>query len=163
MIKLIQGVIALCLLAMSLHTQAVSAKQTEFNTKVFQQLKQQYQGQKWLMVLWSVDCPACFKELALLKKIATKRSNKGEKTAVVLINVDDSEEVILERLKVLSQYQLTDFQHLFFANGKAAQSRYLIDPSWYGELPRSYFIDEKGVFHGKSGLLDERLLTTWLN
>jgi len=49
-----------------------------------------------------------------------------------------------------------------FADGEGDRNRYLIDANWYGELPRSYFVEPSGKFHGKSGLVSESLLTKWL-
>ena len=49
-----------------------------------------------------------------------------------------------------------------FADGQGDKNRFIIDSSWYGELPRSYFVEANGKFHGKSGLIKEALLTQWL-
>jgi len=144
--------------AVSLNSTYVYADQQIFTRDSFEQVKQQYKDKQWLIILWSVDCPACFKELALLEKIRKEKRH----LPVVLINVDDSPEVNLERYKVLAQYKLADLQNLYFVEDQADQSRFMIDSKWYGELPRSYFIDKKGVFHGKSGLLDEALMIHWL-
>ena len=115
-------------------------------------------GKQWLMILWSVDCPACFKEMALIQKL---KNNFG-KLPVVFINADDNDEVMIERAKILDGYRLDALDNYYFIDGQSQQSRYLIDPNWYGELPRSYFFDKNGKFYGKSGLIDEKLLKRWL-
>ncbi len=132
------------------------AEQQPFSQTTFEQLKIQHQGKKWLMVLWSVDCPACFKELALIKSFEQENLN------LVIVNADDSDEVTNERHKVVQQYQLDRYQNYFFADNTGDQMRYVIDPSWYGELPRSYFVDETGKFFGKSGLIAPEHIKTWL-
>ncbi len=129
-----------------------------YSANAIQQIKQNYLGQKWLMLLWSVDCPPCFKELALIQKIRQQHKNIN----IVIVNADDNDEVATQRKQVIEKYQLEDLAHFHFNDGQGDRERYQIDPNWYGELPRSYFVDAQGKFHGKSGLIDEQLLTTWL-
>ncbi|MFT5164280.1 MAG: hypothetical protein ACI9FJ_002881, partial [Alteromonadaceae bacterium] len=59
-------------------------------------------------------------------------------------------------------YQLSGLTHLHFIHGRGAQGRYAIDPSWYGELPRSYFYDAAGGRTAKSGLVNNETLKKWL-
>jgi thiol-disulfide isomerase/thioredoxin len=129
-----------------------------FNKAGFDQLKKENLGKQWLMVLWSVDCPACFKELALLKKFHQSQPD----IAVVIVNADDNNEVDSERKKIIASYQLSSLPNYYFADDSGDESRYTIDSSWYGELPRSYFVTADGKFHGKSGLIDEQLMKKWL-
>jgi len=129
-----------------------------FSNDVFAQVKKQNQGNNWLMVLWSVDCPACFEELALIQQL--RQINKDMR--IVIINADDDEEVAAERAKILTKYQLNDLTNMFFNEGQGAKNRYQIDPNWFGELPRSYFINDQGTFYGKSGLLKKKQITQWL-
>jgi len=131
-----------------------------FNQNAFIALKQQKLGVRWLMVVWSLDCPACFKELALIQKLQKATPNTA--LNVIYINADDNIDVAFERKQVLAVYGMQNVENFYFTDGQADRSRYLLDPNWYGELPRSYFVDEKGVFHGKSGLLDEVLISNWL-
>ncbi len=138
----------------------VVAKNSPFNQKALLQTKQQYQGERWLMVLWSLDCPACFKELALIQQL--QQNNKDKVLKVIFINTDDNDDISLARQKVLAQYQMHQFTNFYFVDGQADHSRYQIDPQWYGELPRSYFIDEQGKSYGKSGLLEQASIKQWL-
>jgi hypothetical protein len=82
--------------------------------------------------------------------------------AIVIINVDTYEESGQQRDKILAHFNLASQTNLHFSEGLEDQSRYLIDSHWFGELPRSYFIDEVGVFHGKSGLASKQLFEKWL-
>jgi len=129
-----------------------------FNQQQFKSIKAKHAGKKWLMLLWSVDCPPCFKELAMIEKLM----NETSELAVVIVNADDDDEVSSERVAIINQFNLTQLENFHFADGLADQSRFLIDSSWYGELPRSYFIEENGKFHGKSGLVTMTLLQDWL-
>jgi thiol-disulfide isomerase/thioredoxin len=152
---------AIALILLSVDNSIAKQKTTvfqAFNPQTFVQIKQQYYGQKWLIILWSVECPPCMKELALVKKLQQEKEN----LAVVIINVDTGEEYEVKRQEIIAHFQLTQVTQLYFRDGFEAHSRYLIDPQWFGELPRSYFIDEAGVFHGKSGLVDKVILSKWL-
>jgi len=152
------NITSLFLLLMAMASGHSNASSIAFNKMVFEQLKQDNHGQQWLLILWSVDCPACIKELKLIEKL----DEEYDKLPVILINTDDSGEVIPLRKKIISDHRLSKFENYHFAEDTAAGNRYLIDPTWHGELPRSYFVNEQGVFHGKSGLLKEKTLSKWL-
>jgi len=151
-------IVSLLLLTSISYTSLASASSLPFNKQVFEQLKQQYHGKQWLLVLWSVECPPCFKELQIIQKL----SKKYGEVAIVLINTDDNNETAPLRKKVIADYHLAQLPNYYFPEDQATQYRYLIDSTWYGELPRSYFIDQQGLFHGKSGLLKEKTLRKWL-
>ena len=101
-------------------------------------------------------------KLKLPQYQSIQKSAPNKPLNVVYINADDSDEVAFERKQVLADYEMNLFENFYFADGQGDKSRYHIDPSWYGELPRSYFVNEEGMFHGKSGLLDEALIIQWL-
>jgi thiol-disulfide isomerase/thioredoxin len=129
-----------------------------FNSAIYEEVKENYQGKKWLTLLWSVDCPPCMKELAIVQSLQQQQ----RELAIVIINVDTYEESDQQRDKILAHFNLAAQTNLHFSDGLEDQSRYLIDPQWFGELPRSYFVDETGTFHGKSGLASKELLEKWL-
>ena len=156
MIKLLTKCFVVTLLLCSCFT--LQAKQQPLNQSSFEHIKQMHKGKQWLMILWSVDCPACFKELALIQKLRKQKSD----LALVIINADDSDELATERLQVTVDFEMNDLTNYYFNDGQGDRSRFMIDSSWYGELPRSYFIDAQGKFHGKSGLLKEDLIKKWL-
>lgn len=135
------------------------ANSIAFNKEQLDIVKAQHMGKKWLMLMWSVDCPPCFKELALIQKL----EHHGANLNIVLINADASDEVTQERINIIKEFQLNNLINFHFVDGKADYSRFLIDSTWFGELPRSYFIDINGQFHGKSGLVKESLITQWLS
>ncbi|WP_077339032.1 TlpA family protein disulfide reductase [Pseudocolwellia agarivorans] len=137
---------------------SVLANVAPFNGDVFNRIKNKNLGKQWLMVLWSVDCPACYKELALIKSLRKENPNID----VIIVNTDGDDEANAESYQVMEKYQLLDITTYFFEEGTADRNRYVIDPTWYGELPRSYFVDTKGTFHGKSGLVEPALLRKWL-
>jgi len=135
-----------------------NANSIAFNKEQLTIVKTQNMGKQWLMLLWSVDCPPCFKELAIIQKL----QNQYDDLAVVIINTDADDEINKEREDVIEKFELGGFTNFHLVDGKGDQSRFVIDPNWYGELPRSYFIESNGKFHGKSGLVNESILTQWL-
>lgn len=159
-IQLLTSVLLMGMLFMSGLAQAepVGISSAEFSKARFEQVKQAKIGQKWLALLWSVDCPPCMKELALVQKLQQKQKN----LAVVIINTDTEESSEQERDDIIKHFNLVNLKNFHFTQGQEAQQRYQVDPQWFGELPRSYFIDEQGKFHGKSGLIAEELLIQWL-
>ena len=134
------------------------ASSLAFNKVELETIKKQNKGKKWLMLMWSVDCPPCFKELAIIQKLTQQDENLN----IVLINADASDEVIQERMNIIEEFRLNNLVNFHFVDGKVEYSRFIIDSTWFGELPRSYFIDTNGQFHGKSGLVDESLISQWL-
>lgn len=151
-------VLNIIICAITFFSYSVLANVAPFNGDVFDQIKNKNLGKQWLMVLWSVDCPACYKELALIKSLRKENPNID----VIIVNTDGEDEANAESYKVMAKYQLLDTTTYFFEEGTADRNRYAIDPTWYGELPRSYFVDKKGKFNGKSGLVDPALLRKWL-
>lgn len=129
-----------------------------FNKTQLTTIKAQNMGERWLMLLWSVDCPPCFKELASIQKLKQKHLQLN----LVLVNTDANEEALPEQFKIIQEFQLDDFPNFHFAEDQGDQNRFLIDPHWYGELPRSYFVTKDGEFHGKSGVISQSILIRWL-
>ncbi len=129
-----------------------------FDKEQFVTVKKQNLGKQWLMLLWSVDCPPCFKELAIIQKL----QNQHNDLAVVIINTDADDEITEERIKIIKKFELDKLSNFHFVDGKSEQSRYIVDPNWFGELPRSYFVESNGKFHGKSGVVNESVLIQWL-
>ncbi|MFT4928354.1 MAG: thiol-disulfide isomerase/thioredoxin [Phenylobacterium sp.] len=149
----------LWLLCLSFNAFSAEPNQSQpFSPGHLDTLTQQYEGKRWLILLWSLDCPPCFKELAAIGQL----HQQNPSLPVVLINTDGDDMLDEQRINVVNKYQLTTLNNFHFADGKAAQGRYLIDPSWYGELPRSYFYQVDGQRVAKSGLVKAAVLRRWL-
>ncbi len=139
-------------------SQYAHASSIALDKEQFDKIKQLNQGKQWLMLLWSVDCPPCFKELAIIQKL---KSQHGD-LAVVIINTDADDEITKERVSIIEKFELDKLSNFHFTDGEGDRSRFLIDSTWYGELPRSYFVESNGRFHGKSGLVKESMIIQWL-
>lgn len=130
-----------------------------FQQKTLDLLKSEYAEQAWLMLVWSVDCPPCFKELAIVKALV----HKHKLLPIVIINADDDDSLAGARADVYKEFAIEKLPRFYFQDGQALISRQYIDSSWHGELPRTYFIDAKGKMRGKSGLLKKAHIQQWLS
>ena len=110
-----------------------------------------------LIVLWSLDCPPCYKELAMLQQLLLNHP----KLPINLIATDDDSSRYPE---VESMHQQLVGEHLdkwVYADLLGSQLRYAIDPTWSGVLPRSYFVEADGKRAGHSGVLTPEHVLTW--
>ncbi len=140
------------------YVNVTEASSIAFDKEQFSLIKKQNMGKQWLMLMWSIDCPPCFKELAIIQKLQKQHDD----LAVVIINTDADNEITEERTEIIEKFSLNHLKNFHFVDGQSDQSRYIIDSTWYGELPRSYFVQSNGKFHGKSGLVKESTLIKWL-
>ena len=62
---------------------------------------------------------------------------------------------------VLTEYQLDQADVWIFANEPNAKIRNGIDPTWFGELPRSYFFDAQHQSQAHSGAITPAQLEKW--
>lgn len=109
------------------------------------------------MVMWSIDCPPCYEELRLLAQY--QKTNPQIKIIVVATD----EDIYTQQVKKMLLESFPQSQNAWiFSVASAQKLRYSIDPSWYGELPRSYFFDQKHNRKAVSGLLTLKILETLL-
>ncbi|WP_051149712.1 TlpA family protein disulfide reductase [Methylohalobius crimeensis] len=111
----------------------------------------------FLLILWSLDCPPCRRELKLLGE--TLQANP--KLDLVLI-ATDGETRAEEAEQLLARYDLDQTESWIFRTANDMRLRYEIDPGWYGELPRSYFYLPDGKRVGYSGPLKPKQIEAWL-
>lgn len=121
------------------------------------QIMARHEGRSFLLLLWSLDCPPCLKELAQLGTLNQRLSTQG----VVLVSTDGpSNRIAVER--TLHEFGLARLDNWIFAEDFAERLRYHIDPNWFGELPRAYFYTADHQRIAKSGVLPPELLRRWL-
>jgi hypothetical protein len=123
----------------------------------YQEILNENQGLPFLMVLWSIDCPPCHKEMAMLGGMLKQHPEMK----LILVGTDQS----LDRKALdvtLDRHQVRAAQNWVFSQEVPERLRYEIDPQWYGELPRSYFFDAGHQRIGKSGQLTEEVMSAWL-
>lgn len=150
----------LCMLACALHTSIASAEARlqPFTADILKQVEAGYAGKPFLLVLWSVHCAPCFAEMELLSEALAQQPD----LPVVLVATDapDMREHVLE---VLGDYGLDGARNYHFADAIPEKLHYLIDPEWFGELPRSYRYDANHQRTAHSGTLDQAQLAQWLD
>ncbi|MBV1915090.1 MAG: redoxin domain-containing protein [Pseudomonadales bacterium] len=121
------------------------------------QIEKARKGQAFVVVLWSIDCPPCLKELALLQQLKDQFSEVG----LVLIAADNAEYTDSAQA-LLTEFKLEKMDNWIFADSTPERLRYSIDPAWYGELPRAYFYDKSHQRFSHSGSLKKAQLQKWL-
>lgn len=124
------------------------SKQTQFFMPgSYQQIERQYAGKPFVLAIWSVDCPSCIKDMAVLDEIRKKHPD----LAIVMLSTDEAN-VSQEAAAILAKHGLIELENWIFGDD-AEKLRYEIDPNWYGELPRTYFFAPDHARTGKSGAL----------
>lgn len=116
----------------------------------YQQLLTSKTNKPFMLVVWSITCSSCLKDMALLHKV----HQANPKLNIVMLATDDASAT--EQIQqILSKNQLTDLENWLFADENAQKLRYEIDPHWFGELPRTYFFDKSHKREGISGVLSQ--------
>ena len=133
------------------------AAQIPFDVGDLAEIERRHGGEAFVVVLWSLDCAPCRRELALLGDFRRRHPE----LELVLISTDPPEAAAAAS-EVLSGYGLADAEAHGFASRNAERLRHAIDPEWFGELPRAYFYAADGTRSGVSGALSEELLREWL-
>lgn len=123
----------------------------------YAQIEHAYAGLPFIVTLWSLDCPPCMKELAILSRV----HRKYPQFRIVLINTDGIE-ASEEAEALLAPFELNSANSWIFASEQIEKLRFSIDPQWYGELPRSYLYQNNERW-GHSGLIDQTRLWDWLD
>ena len=129
-----------------------------FTADSFAEIKAEYSGQEFLLGLWSVDCPPCLVELDMMGTILADNPD----LPFVLISTDSIEDREWA-YDFLQDFGLAERESWMFADSFAERLRFSIDPSWYGELPRSYFFDADHQMQSHSGIMTRELLEQWFS
>ncbi len=129
-----------------------------FQVSSIEEITAERNNQSFMVVIWSVNCPPCIKELSNIQEYR----NEFSKTSLVLVATDGPQysETVQQ---ILFDNQLAQMDNWIFTGSMPERLRHAIDPGWYGELPRTYFYD---VIHQRvshSGALTRTMLERWLN
>lgn len=141
---------AFILLGASLIASADESGIRPFNPGSYQQILSEKTNQGFMLVIWSLDCPTCIKDMELLSSI---HKSRPELKIVMLSTDEPSAQADVQQL--LEKYQLADLENWIFASDNSQKLRYEIDPSWYGEMPRTYFFSASHQREGVSGALTQ--------
>ncbi|GAB4189339.1 MAG: TlpA disulfide reductase family protein [Wenzhouxiangellaceae bacterium] len=121
------------------------------------QIQHRHQGENWALLLWSVDCPPCYEELATLQLLASDYPD----IRVEVVATDPPERHV-EVKQALEEFQLEGLSHWHFSTDHSQSLRYQIDPRWIGELPRSYFYSGNGERTAHRGVISAEALISHL-
>lgn len=120
-------------------------------------IEAKYLNQPLIISFWSIDCPYCIDDLKKLGKALTKNT----KVKLVTVCVDGKESA-KKAERILNQAHLPEHERYQYAEADEDKLRYSIDPTWYGELPRTYFYDVNHKITPLSGKISNSFLGTWL-
>ncbi len=116
----------------------------------YQHLLKQNADKPFMLAIWSTTCTSCMEKMALLNEL---HKNKPDINIVMLATDDMS---VSDQIQtVLAKNKLTGLENWVFADENAQRLRYEIDPKWYGELPRTYFLNKNHERQGISGALSQ--------
>lgn len=122
-----------------------------FTSGSYQKLLASKKNQPLLLIIWSLDCASCLKEMPLIAKLHRQYPDLN----MVLLSVDGSENR-QQVQQMLVKTQLQNAQNWLFADANSRKLRFEIDPDWFGELPRNYFFAADHQRFGISGVISER-------
>ena len=129
------------------------AELKEFDAHSFKNIEGRYQEEKFLVILWSVDCPPCMKEFSILQKL----NQKKKEVNLILINVDGKSAMSIAQ-DILKKFSLYNYDNWIFADSYIEKLRYSIDRSWSGEVPRSYLYEPGKGRVTVSGVIPEEVI-----
>jgi thiol-disulfide isomerase/thioredoxin len=146
-------VLILCLCLFNFHPPAFATDATlkTFNSGSYQHLLTWYKDQPFILVIWSMSCLSCLKEMSLIAKLHQQQP----KLNLVMLAVDGYS-VKAEINEILAKFKLKNLDNWVFAAANSVKLRFEIDPDWYGELPRTYFFNKTHQRTGISGVITEK-------
>ena len=128
-----------------------------FGTGSLEEIQARYAGQPFLLALWSLECPPCFKELDMLSRWIKEHPRQN----LVLISTDSPDSADQVR-QLIGKYGLSQADNWIASDHIIERFRFTIDPGWHGELPRSYLYSAQHKRHAYSGTLPEQMVNYWL-
>lgn len=116
----------------------------------YQQLLEENADKPFMLAIWSTTCSSCMEKMTLLSELKESRPEIN----IVMLATDDVS--VSDQIQtVLAKNELAELDNWVFADENAQRLRHEIDPKWYGELPRTYFLNKKHERQGISGALSE--------
>ena len=148
--RLFKSLLIALLLSIWLTTpaQAGEAVLKHFVSGSYPQLLEKHTGRPVMLVIWATTCATCMKKMPMLNKLKEDQPD----VKIILLSVDELADT-KQVQTILTRHGLTDLENWIFADENAQRLRYEIDPQWFGELPRTYFLDGKHQREGISGAL----------
>lgn len=121
-----------------------------FTSGSYQHMLTSNTNQPFMLVIWSINCSSCLKDMELLSSI----HNSKPELKMILLAADEppaTEQV----QQILEKHRLSELENWVYAEENTQKLQFEIDPKWYGELPRTYFFDKTHHRTGVSGVLSK--------
>ncbi|WP_295623253.1 redoxin domain-containing protein [uncultured Nitrosomonas sp.] len=144
-----------CSIAFPARAEQVNLK--HFTSGSYQQLLNEYADKPFVLMIWSINCTSCKKKMPLLSEL---RKNMPDINLIMLATDDAS--ASNQALSILTGNELNNADNWIFADANSQKLRYEIDPKWYGEVPRTYFLDKDHQRVGISGSVSRETLEAML-
>jgi hypothetical protein len=126
------------------------AEPAAFTSGSYQQLLTSHDHQPFMLVVWSVNCSSCLKDMALLNSLHQNRPELN----IILLAADELA-ATEQAQKILEKNQLSELESWIYAEENTQKLQFEIDPKWYGELPRTYFFDKAHQRIAVSGVISK--------
>jgi len=136
---------------------AVSAEFRDFDAKTLARIRADSGGKPLVVAFWSIYCEPCREEMAQWGELA--RKHPGASFVLVATDPPDDRPKLD---KLLSRYDLSGVQTWAYADDFEERVRYGVDPTWAGELPRTYLFDGDKRVDARSGVADSAWIDGWL-
>lgn len=129
---------------------SAQAAPTAFTSGSYQQILAANANRPFMLVIWSINCPSCLKDMELLSNI-----HKSRPDLKMIMLAADEPSATEQIQQILEKNQLTGIENWAYADENTEKLQFEIDPQWYGELPRTYFFDRTHQRTGVSGVLTQ--------
>ncbi len=129
---------------------AEAAAPAPFVSGSYQQILSGNANRPFMLVVWSINCSSCLKDMELLSSI---HKNRPELKMIMLAADEPSATEQIQQ--ILEKNQLAEIENWAYADDNTQKLQFEIDPKWYGELPRTYFFDKAHQRTGVSGVLSK--------
>ena len=141
---------SLAFIFLTLFTIPAQAAPAPFVSGSYQQILSSNANRPFMLVVWSINCSSCLKDMELLSSI---HKNRPELKMIMLAADEPSATEQIQQ--ILEKNQLAEIENWAYADDNTQKLQFEIDPKWYGELPRTYFFDKAHQRTGVSGVLSK--------
>jgi thiol-disulfide isomerase/thioredoxin len=145
------------LLALALTGHAAAQELRPFKPDSLAQIESEHTGRPFILSFWSLTCPPCRDELALLSQLEKQYPGLD----LVLVSTDTPDE--RDNLQAtLDQMKIQRIETWVFSDSFDERLRFEVDKKWHGELPRTYFYAPGKPRTAESGKLSFAEVTQWI-
>jgi len=142
----------LAFIFLTLFTIPAQAAPAPFVSGSYQQILSSNANQPFMLVVWSINCSSCLKDMELLSSI---HKNRPELRMIMLAADEPSATEQIQQ--ILEKNQLAEIENWAYADDNTQKLQFEIDPKWYGELPRTYFFEGTSAHRGQRCIIERRL------